>query len=68
LVAYLREVVEDLEAAVAPKIQLNTPKEIQFAADRATPDHGQEERLTCQPLFVSLAILQPAICRSARSE
>jgi two-component sensor histidine kinase len=36
LVAYLREVVEDLEAAVAPcKIQLDTPKEIQFAADRA---------------------------------
>ena len=36
LVAYLREVVEDLEAAVAPcKIQLDTPEEIQFAADRA---------------------------------
>ena len=36
LVAYLREVVEDLEAAVAPcKIELDTPKEIQFAADRA---------------------------------
>src|SRR6202022_407981 len=36
LVAYLREVVEDLEAAGAPcKIQLYTPKEIQFAADRA---------------------------------
>jgi two-component sensor histidine kinase len=36
LVGYLREVVEDLETAVAPyKIQLNTPKEIQFAADRA---------------------------------
>src|SRR6476660_7847759 len=36
LVAYLREVAEDLEAAVAPcKIQLDTPKEIQFAADRA---------------------------------
>src|SRR4249919_3914161 len=36
LVGYLREVVEDLEAAVAPcKIQLDTPKEIQFAADRA---------------------------------
>ena len=36
LVAYLREVVEDLEPAVAPcKIQLDTPKEIQFAADRA---------------------------------
>src|SRR6476620_9111755 len=36
LVGYLREVVEDLEAAVAPcKIQLDTPKEIQFAPDRA---------------------------------
>jgi two-component sensor histidine kinase len=36
LVGYLREVVEDLEAAVAPcKIQLDTSKEIQFAADRA---------------------------------
>jgi two-component sensor histidine kinase len=36
LVAYLREVVEDLEATVAPcKVQLDTPKEIQFAADRA---------------------------------
>jgi two-component sensor histidine kinase len=36
LVAYLREVVEDLEPAVAPcKIQLDTLKEIQFAADRA---------------------------------
>ena len=36
LVGYLREIVEDLEAAVAPcKIQLETPKEIQFAADRA---------------------------------
>jgi two-component sensor histidine kinase len=36
LVAYLREVVEDLETAVAPcKIELDTPKEIQFAADRA---------------------------------
>ncbi len=36
LVAYLREVVEDLEAAVAPcKIQFDTPREIQFAADRA---------------------------------
>ena len=35
-VAYLREVVEDLKAAVAPcKVQLDTPKEIQFAADRA---------------------------------
>src|SRR6478736_1710352 len=36
LVAYLREVVDDLEPAVAPcKIQLDAPKEIQFAADRA---------------------------------
>jgi two-component sensor histidine kinase len=36
LVGYLREVVEDLEVGVAPcKIQLDTPKEIQFAADRA---------------------------------
>jgi two-component sensor histidine kinase len=36
LVGYLREVVEDLEAAVAPcKIQLETSKEIRFAADRA---------------------------------
>src|ERR1700688_2819970 len=36
LVAYLREVVEDLESAVAPcKIQLDTSKEIQFAADPA---------------------------------
>jgi two-component sensor histidine kinase len=36
LVGYLREIVEDLEAAVAPcEIQLDTPKEIQFAADRA---------------------------------
>jgi two-component sensor histidine kinase len=36
LVGYLREIVEDLEAAVAPcNIQLDTPKEIQFAADRA---------------------------------
>jgi len=36
LVAYLREVAEDLETAVAPcKIQLDTSKEIQFAADRA---------------------------------
>ena len=36
LVGYLREVVEDLEGAVAPcKIRLDTPKEIQFAADRA---------------------------------
>src|SRR5579864_415867 len=36
LTGYLREIVEDLEAAVAPcKIQLDAPKEIQFAADRA---------------------------------
>src|ERR1700692_4509406 len=36
LVGYLGEVVEDLEAAVAPcKIQFDTPKQIQFAADRA---------------------------------
>src|SRR4030095_15587997 len=36
LVAYLREVIGDLEPAVAPcKIQLDAPKEIQFAADRA---------------------------------
>jgi len=36
LVAYLREVAEDLETAVAPcKILLDTPKEIQFGADRA---------------------------------
>jgi two-component sensor histidine kinase len=36
LVAYLREVIEDLEAAVAPcKIHLEAPEEFQFAADRA---------------------------------
>src|SRR3984893_9109350 len=36
LVAYLREVVQDLESAVAPcKVQLDTPNEIEFAADRA---------------------------------
>ena len=36
LVAYLREVIEDLETAVAPcKIRLDAPEEIQFAADRA---------------------------------
>ena len=36
LVAYLREVIEDLETAVAPcKIHLDAPEEIQFAADRA---------------------------------
>jgi two-component sensor histidine kinase len=36
LVAYLREVIEDLGAMVAPyKIHLEAPEEIQFAADRA---------------------------------
>jgi two-component sensor histidine kinase len=36
LVAYLREVAGDLETTVAPcKIEIETPKEIQFAADRA---------------------------------
>lgn len=36
LVAYLQEVIEDLKTAVAPcKINLDAPKEIQFAADRA---------------------------------
>jgi len=36
LVSYLREVIHDLETAVAPcKIQLEAPQEIQFAADRA---------------------------------
>src|ERR1700724_4083262 len=36
LVGYMREGCEDLEAAVAPcKIQLETAKEIRFAADRA---------------------------------
>ena len=36
LVAYLREVIEDLETAVAPyKIHLDAPETIQFAADRA---------------------------------
>jgi two-component sensor histidine kinase len=36
LVSYLREVVDDLETAVAPcKVQLEAPEEIQFAADRA---------------------------------
>jgi two-component sensor histidine kinase len=36
LVAYLREVIEDLETAVAPnKIHLEAPEVIQFAADRA---------------------------------
>ena len=36
LAAYLREIVEDLQDAVTPcKIQFDTIKEIQFAADRA---------------------------------
>jgi two-component sensor histidine kinase len=36
LVAYLREVMEDLETAVAPcNVHFETPEEIQFAADRA---------------------------------
>ena len=36
LASYLREVIADLETAVAPcKIQLEAPEEIQFAADRA---------------------------------
>jgi two-component sensor histidine kinase len=36
LVSYLREVIDDLEKAVAPcKIQLEAPDEIQFPADRA---------------------------------
>jgi two-component sensor histidine kinase len=36
LVPYLREVIDDLEAPVAPcKIQFEAPEEIQFAADRA---------------------------------
>jgi two-component sensor histidine kinase len=36
LAAYVREVIEDLEAVVAPcKIQLEAPEAIQFAADRA---------------------------------
>jgi two-component sensor histidine kinase len=36
LASYLREVIADLEAAVAPcKVQLEAPEEIQFAADRA---------------------------------
>jgi two-component sensor histidine kinase len=36
LVSYLREVIDDLETAVAPcKVQLEAPQEIQFAADRA---------------------------------
>jgi two-component sensor histidine kinase len=36
LISYLRQVVDDLETAVAPcKIQLEAPDEIQFPADRA---------------------------------
>ena len=36
LVSYLREVVDDLETAVAPcTVHLEAPEEIQFAADRA---------------------------------
>src|SRR4029079_12892979 len=36
LVSYLREVISDLERAVAPcKVQLEAPEEIQFAADLA---------------------------------
>ncbi|MDR3467251.1 MAG: histidine kinase dimerization/phosphoacceptor domain -containing protein [Xanthobacteraceae bacterium] len=36
LVAYLRDVVDDLEPAVAPcKVELDAPREIPFAADRA---------------------------------
>ena len=36
LVAYLREVIDDLETAVAPcKVRFEAPEEIQFAADRA---------------------------------
>ncbi len=36
LVSYLREVIDDLETAVAPcKVQLEAPEEIQFTADRA---------------------------------
>ena len=36
LVAYLREVIADLETTVAPcKIHLEAPKDVQFAADRA---------------------------------
>jgi len=36
LVSYLREVLNDLEASVAPcKVQLEAPEEIQLAADRA---------------------------------
>src|SRR6478609_3115996 len=36
LASYMREVIDDLETAVAPcKVQLEVPEEIQFAADRA---------------------------------
>jgi len=36
LVAYLREVIDDLETAVAPcEVHFEAPEEIQFAADRA---------------------------------
>jgi two-component sensor histidine kinase len=36
LVAYLREVIDDVATAVAPcNVQFHAPKEIQFAADRA---------------------------------
>jgi len=36
LVAYLREVIEDLETSVAPcEVHFEAPEEIQFAADRA---------------------------------
>ena len=36
LVSYVREVIDDLETAVAPhKVELEAPEEIQFAADRA---------------------------------
>lgn len=36
LVVYMRQVIDDLETAVAPcKINLEVPEEIQFAADRA---------------------------------
>jgi two-component sensor histidine kinase len=36
LVSYVREVINDLESAVAPyRVELEAPEEIQFAADRA---------------------------------
>src|ERR1700683_1069215 len=36
LIAYLREIISDLEPTVAPcKIELDAPEQIQFAADRA---------------------------------